>query len=222
MKTIDTSGYRKLEPRQGLLYRHFFSLVELLIVIAILAILSSLLQPALKKALATGTSLQCSNHLKQWAFAFSIYTDENNDWMPFALDSDAPGAANWNAYNTSWAVSVLGKGTFPELVGIGLYRTCPAVKTYTIANGIDYGMNDAIGVRTTRWKVSAVRYPGMTFVLADARIRYFNGTNYIQGALGPRLDERHLGNFNVQFVDGHVAPSDYRQADEKMMNWQNQ
>ena len=53
-------------------------------------------------------------------------------------------------------------------------------------------------------------------------IPYFNGTNYVHGVLGPRLEERHLGNFNVHFVDGHVAPSDYRLADEKMMNWQNQ
>lgn len=55
---------------------NFFSLVELLIVISIFAILSVLLLASSKSILETSRKTACSNQLKQFGFAFSIYQED--------------------------------------------------------------------------------------------------------------------------------------------------
>lgn len=62
--------------------RHGFTLVELLVVIAIIALLLSILLPAISKAKESARRVVCGSNLKQIGTAISIYAQENDDWLP--------------------------------------------------------------------------------------------------------------------------------------------
>jgi len=56
-----------------------FTLIELLVVIAIIALLMSILTPALSRAKAQTKAAMCLSNLHQWGIVFKLYTSNNND-----------------------------------------------------------------------------------------------------------------------------------------------
>ena len=62
--------------------RHCFTLIELLIVIAIIAILAGMLLPALQKARASATKTACVNNLKQIGAALAMYAGDQGTFPP--------------------------------------------------------------------------------------------------------------------------------------------
>jgi prepilin-type N-terminal cleavage/methylation domain-containing protein/prepilin-type processing-associated H-X9-DG protein len=74
---------RRLElPAVSREKRAAFSLVELLVVIGIIALLISILMPALAKARASARNIQCLSNLKQIGEGFQVYANINHGWWP--------------------------------------------------------------------------------------------------------------------------------------------
>jgi len=75
-----------------------FTLIELLVVIAIIALLMSILMPALERVRRQARGVACKSNLHQWGLMFAIYTQDNNSYFYSGYLS---GSAN-NMGNGEW------------------------------------------------------------------------------------------------------------------------
>lgn len=73
---------------------HGFTLIELLVVIAIIALLLSVLLPALKKAKQQTRTVICKSNLHQWHMVFKMYTQDHNDSFHSGWANNGP-ESNW-------------------------------------------------------------------------------------------------------------------------------
>lgn len=84
-----------------------FSLIELLVAIAIIALLAGLLLPALGRARAKGQGIVCLNQHRQLILAFSLYSDEHDQWLPYNFGVEGTRRTAASGRNLNWVNNVM-------------------------------------------------------------------------------------------------------------------
>lgn len=111
-----------------------FTLIELLVVIAVIAVLASLLLPAMSGARTTADRTVCLSNMRQWGIALQLYATDHNDYFPENEETGARGIltysgknmqAFWRAYLLPWAKSTSKLKKAPNNV-----RFCPTDKLH--------------------------------------------------------------------------------------------
>ncbi|MCA9028396.1 MAG: DUF1559 domain-containing protein [Planctomycetaceae bacterium] len=116
--------------RPPLARRYGFTLVELLVVSAIISILVALLLPAVQQSREAARRTQCKNNIRQLALALQTYHDQFEMFPAGTVNADGPIRNETSGYHHNWVIALL-----PHLGENPLFESIdPKVSVYDLAN----------------------------------------------------------------------------------------
>lgn len=192
-----------------------FTLVELLVVIAIIAILASLMMPAVARAKGKAYNAVCSSNLRQLGIAGRLYAEDNDSRMPKAeiLPSDPIDPKNPLPRIADALATYVGRAAATNTNSAVVFK-CPSDRYGLFGKeGSSYEWNAELNGRRIDETRSATLF--LKILTSDGGVQQTNKTLQFPPETTPLFldyEEFHprppKPGKNVVFMDGHVAPLD--------------
>lgn len=199
--------------------RHYrFTLLELLIVIAIISILASLLLPALARAKDSAKQIKCGSNLKQIGTGHLMYVSDYDGW--FSPLFKGTSISSWWDYQWQYLISsyVENKKTPSGSQVLSCLFDCPGTSSFAGTYfDSDYSQNYYFGYKISILKLPMVQKPSKLIMSCDSDgDGNFDGwarnISYLPGNL-------HRGGANAVFCDGHFTWVRYSDAVSDSEYW---